>query len=275
MSPPKTYNVIIVPSDHSGTRQVQVSRILLIVAAIVAALVVITMTIFAATYTSILAEARRAQSLEMENERLSEQVERVNDLSRELEAISGLRAQVFNMLGASDEEETVASRPRPAGTEAVDTVLGDAERLRTLYAEEARKPFAPRSWPVEGRVRREFSAVPEGSRPAHPGLSFDAAAGETVRAAGAGRVTRLEPMDGSVQLIEIDHGYGFRTRYAGLAHPEVEEGRSVARGQALGRVGGSYELSPNQGSRISQPALYFELRVDGTPVDPRSYLTPR
>lgn len=275
MSPPKTYNIIIVPSDHSGTRQLQVSRILLIVAAVVAALVVITMTIFAATYSSVLTEARRAQNLEIENERLSEQVERVNELSRELEAISGLRAQVFNMLGAVDEDGSANPRPRPGGGESVDAVLSDAERLRMLFAEEARKSFAPRSWPVEGRVRREFSAIAEGDRPAHPGLSFDADTGEQVRSAGAGRVIRLDLLDDGAQHLEIDHGYGFRTVYVGLARTQVEEGQSVARGQALGRAGVLTDQSRNQGSRIPRPALYFELRVDGNPVDPRSYLTPR
>ncbi len=275
MSPPKTYNVIIVPSDHSGTRQVQISRLLLIVAAIVAALVVITMTIFAATYTSVLTEARRAQSLEIENERLSEQVERVSEISRELEAISGLRAQVFNMLGASEDDGMAMSRLHPVGPEAVDAVLSDAERLRTLYAEDARKSFAPRAWPVGGRVRREFAAREDGDRPAHPGLSFEATAGETVRSAGAGRVTRLESPDGLFQNVEIDHGYGFRTLYSGLDRTQVEEGQAVARGQVLGHVGATSEHSRNQGSRIWQPALYFELRVDGTAVDPRSYLTPR
>lgn len=275
MSPPKTYNIIIVPSDHSGTRQLQVSRTLLITAVSVAALVVITLTIFAATYTSVLSEARRAQGLELENERLSEQVERVHELSRELESISGLRAQVFNMLGASDEDAGTSIRQRPVDVETADSFLRDVERLQALFAEEARRPFAPRAWPVEGRVRREFFGEAEGSDAPHPGLSLDAVDGEAVKSAGAGRVLSVEPSGDLTQRIEIDHGYGFRSIYDGMARTDVQPGQAVARGQSLGRMGSTGAETGNQGSRIPRPVLYFELRVDGNPVDPRSYLTPR
>lgn len=272
----KTYSVIIVPSDHARTRQFQVSRFFILTTLAFLLLVAITMLVFAATYTKVLAEARRAQHLEIENERLTEQVVRVNELSRELEAISGLRAQLFNMLGAVDDEGGPTVRSRALESHSGESILDDTERLQVLFAEESRKPFAPRAWPLDGRVRKEFFAVAEGSTAPHPGLSIEARPADIVRAAGTGRVVRLEAVDtDGTQAVELDHGYGFRTVYRGLSRADVLPGQAVVQGQALGLMNPVASENRNPGSRIAGAVLYFEIRVDGTPVDPRSYLTPR
>ena len=271
----KSYSIIIVPSDHSGTRQYRLSRTMLMLLITLVVIFFATFAVFAATYTTILMDARRAETLEEENLALREQVARVEDLSRELEAMSGLRAQVLRLLGRDIDDEMAIGAPITV-TEFETRVLEDEDRLEQVFADAARQPFAPRAWPTGGEVRREFFLAAS-DQPAHPGLSIDPGPNGSVRAAGRGQVVATDYSDETGHSLVIDHGYGFRTRYENLARILVPTGRMVERGQVVA------ELDPEtagtgiaqRASRIMPGTLYFELLVDGTPVDPRGYLDPR
>jgi hypothetical protein len=86
--------------------------------------------------------------------------------------------------------------------------------------------------------------------------------GDTVVAAAAGTVTRVENLGSRSygRWIEIDHGNGYRTRYAHLSSQAVRVGQRVARGTRIGAVG-------NTGGS-SGPHLHFELRRNGTAIRP-------
>ena len=84
--------------------------------------------------------------------------------------------------------------------------------------------------------------------------------GDTVVAAAAGKVTRVDN-EGSVSYgrwIEIDHGNGWRTRYAHLSVQSVKVGQSVSQGQKIGELG-------NTGGSTG-PHLHFEERYNGVAV---------
>lgn len=86
--------------------------------------------------------------------------------------------------------------------------------------------------------------------------------GDTVVAAAAGKVTRVENLGNTSygRWIEIDHGNGYRTRYAHLSSQAVSVGQSVSRGQKIGNVG-------NTGGS-SGPHLHYEQRLNGVAVKP-------
>jgi len=65
----------------------------------------------------------------------------------------------------------------------------------------------------------------------------------------------------------VDHGAGLLSVYAHASALLVEPGEAVARGEMLGKIGDTGSLRG--------PFLYFELRVDGEPNDPRKWLRPR
>jgi murein DD-endopeptidase MepM/ murein hydrolase activator NlpD len=100
----------------------------------------------------------------------------------------------------------------------------------------------------------------------HNGLDLAAPAGAYVRAAAAGQVVRVERMGiGGLQII-LRHD-GFETLYAhlGTLTPTLAEGqRTVRAGEAIGRVG---RTGITYGTH-----LFFELLVDGKPVDPAPLL---
>jgi len=71
------------------------------------------------------------------------------------------------------------------------------------------------------------------------------------------------PFTGFGTLVIVDHGRSALTLYGHLADTVVHAGTSVARGTVLGTLG----LAPSGGA-----ALYFEVRIDGRPVDPLQWL---
>lgn len=86
--------------------------------------------------------------------------------------------------------------------------------------------------------------------------------GDAVVAAAAGKVTRVDN-EGNVSYgrwIEIDHGNGYRTRYAHLSSQIVSMGQSVSQGQKIGAVG-------NTGGS-SGAHLHYELRRNGVAIRP-------
>lgn len=86
--------------------------------------------------------------------------------------------------------------------------------------------------------------------------------GDTVVAAAAGKISRVDN-EGNVSYgrwIEIDHGNGYRTRYAHLSTQTVSIGQSVSQGQKIGTVG-------NTGGSTGAH-LHYELRRDGVAIRP-------
>ena len=86
--------------------------------------------------------------------------------------------------------------------------------------------------------------------------------GDAVVASAAGVVTRVENLGATSygRWIEIDHGDGYRTRYAHLSVQYVRVGQRVARGERIGAVGDT--------GGSSGPHLHFELRRNGVVVRP-------
>ncbi|MET0289259.1 MAG: peptidoglycan DD-metalloendopeptidase family protein [Pseudoxanthomonas sp.] len=119
------------------------------------------------------------------------------------------------------------------------------------------------SWPVSGNLLAKFGGrMPDGRSSA--GVLIGASQGATVTAVAEGTVVFSDWMTGYGNILIIDHGNGYMSLYA---HNEAllrDVGTSVKRGESVAKVGSS----GGQG----MPALYFELRRNGQPVDPSSWL---
>jgi murein DD-endopeptidase MepM/ murein hydrolase activator NlpD len=125
----------------------------------------------------------------------------------------------------------------------------------------------PTLWPVHGLVTSPFGArtSPYGEgREMHPGIDISARYGLPVTAPGNGQVIFAGRDAGYGGLVIIDHGGELDTLYGHLSALYVREGEPVHRGQALGAVGAT--------GRATGAHLHYEVRVNGTPVDPRRYL---
>lgn len=109
-----------------------------------------------------------------------------------------------------------------------------------------------------------------GSSKFHEGLDFAASKGTNVFATGDGRVTVAGREAGYGNVIDIDHGYNYLTRYAHLSEILVKSGEEVKRGQLIGRVGST--------GKSTGPHLHYEVRYKDVPQNPVNYyfmdLTP-
>ena len=116
-------------------------------------------------------------------------------------------------------------------------------------------------WPVNGSVSSPF-----GQRwgRLHAGIDIPAPAGAPIRAAASGRVILMGPTGGYGNYTCVGHGGGISTCYAHQLRFGTSNGASVKQGQVIGFVG-------NTGNSFGNH-LHFEVRANGSPVDPLSYL---
>ena len=117
--------------------------------------------------------------------------------------------------------------------------------------------------PVSGSISSRFGA--RGSRSyTHTGLDLATSSGTGIRPAAAGTVVFAEYKGSYGNLIIVDHGNGIQTYYAHCSAIYVGVGQSVDTGTTIGAVGST--------GNSTGPHLHFEIRVNGTPVNPEPYL---
>lgn len=101
-------------------------------------------------------------------------------------------------------------------------------------------------------------------RALHEGVDFAAPTGTPIVSAAAGIVIAAEQHADYGNMVEVDHGNGYTTRYAHASALHVQVGQLVKRGQRIAEVGNS--------GRSTGPHLHFEVRVNGESVNPARFL---
>ena len=118
-------------------------------------------------------------------------------------------------------------------------------------------------WPLSGNLVSGYGGrMPDGR--ASSGLLIAAGLGTPVRAVADGTVVFAEWMTGYGLILIVDHGNGYLSLYGHNESLLKNAGDTVKRGDTVARVGNS--------GGLAQPALYFELRRNGQPVNPDSWL---
>ncbi len=139
-------------------------------------------------------------------------------------------------------------------------------RVATLQTAMLAIPFA-NPLPDVTRISSGFGGRSDpfnGGRAFHSGLDFKAAYGAPIIATAPGVVTIAEWHGGYGRMVEIDHGYGLKTRYAHMSEMTVVEGQKVAFGQKVGALGST--------GRSTGPHLHYEVWYDGQARNPWNYL---
>jgi len=121
-------------------------------------------------------------------------------------------------------------------------------------------------WPARGRLLIRFGAA-AGTRGGAPatwnGMSIALLEGQTVRAVHEGTVVYADVFAGYGDLVIVEHGDRSHSLYGYLSSLAVGKGDRVEAQAPIGASG----VDPS-----GTPALYFELRIDGQPVDPLQWL---
>ena len=229
----------------------------------------------------------------------ADRAHRVESLLAELQALATITAEVQKRqaaLASAEADARVAVEALAAQREQRKQALAEMEALfhdresrlaalgrdqravEALLAElrdalsdipkqlEQDKSFASRRGelllPVEGRVQWRFGAILPGDRVSE-GVRFATSRGAAVRAVGPGRVAYADWLKGFGLLLIVDHGEGWMSLYANNDALRASVGDWVQQGEVVARAGSS--------GGEPEPALYFELRRNGQPVDPRGW----
>lgn len=121
-------------------------------------------------------------------------------------------------------------------------------------------------WPVTGPLVSRFGRSPAGrfgTAIVRNGIEVATPEGTGARAVHEGKVAYAAPFAGFGTLVIVDHGGSAFTLYGHLSEALVTEGAAVKAGEVVGNVG----VAP-----AGEAALYFEVRIDGRPVDPLQWL---
>ena len=128
----------------------------------------------------------------------------------------------------------------------------------------------PAIWPIDRTTLRHVSSLygmrmhpTLGIWRKHEGIDLTAPIGTAVYASGNGVISQSQWRNGYGELIEVNHGFGYKSRYAHLSKRYVQVGDSVTRGQVIGEVG-------NTGVS-SGPHLHYEVRYRDNTVNPIHY----
>lgn len=98
----------------------------------------------------------------------------------------------------------------------------------------------------------------------HAGLDIAAAPGSPVYAPADGVIVYASYDESYGKLVTVDHGYGVVTRFAHLSQIYVQAGQKVNKWDVMAAVGNT--------GRSTGPHLHYEVRINGTPVDPANYI---
>ena len=210
--------------------------------------------------------------LAAESGRLEQELEQLAEMqSREVEAEECARAERRAAL------QRIEASMAAAGGQ-IESLRIEEERLSELVVElaelledlprGAEEPFAAQKgalrWPVDGKVTQSYGQPRDGGPLRWNGVLLAAAAGTAVQAVYHGRIAFADWLPGLGLLIIVDHGGGYMSLYG---HNEAllrESGEWVTPGDEIAQVGDS--------GGQAEPGLYFEIRHNGAPQDPRQWV---
>lgn len=143
------------------------------------------------------------------------------------------------------------------------------EALSTLQSNTERLEATPSISPSSGHLSSLFSRDREHpvlriTRP-HQGIDIAAPVGEPILAPAKGRVIYAGNKSGGYGLtVEVDHGFGYVTRFAHASRLNVRTGQTVERGQTIAEVGAT--------GLVTGPHLHYEVEANGVAVDPLNFI---
>jgi murein DD-endopeptidase MepM/ murein hydrolase activator NlpD len=220
---------------------------------------------------------------------------RIGQMNAHVVRLDALGARLTQMAGLKDGEFDFTSVPSLGGPEEplaasevmqINGVVGalevlgeqleDRDRQLTVLEDllinrKLRDEVRPEGRPVtSGYVSSQFGNRTDpftGRRAFHKGVDFAGREGAEVVAVASGVVIWSGERYGYGQLVEINHGNGYVTRYAHNVDNLVAVGDTVRRGQVIARMG--------ETGRATGPNLHFEVLLNDRPVDPLTYISAK
>ncbi len=300
----RRWTFLVIPDPDRPARTLRISDRLLRWGSFGAVAVIVLLLALSVGFFAKLGEELRQQRLAEQNALLSanlarmkekvgeltvilEELQRRDETYRLLSGLTQLDADVEKVGIGGPGTESLENLPlyesNPLLADEVSTTTYDlsvllrrAKLLRSSLAEATeameqnreRLQATPSIKPAQGYLASVFSVsryhpILHVRRP-HEGIDISAPRGTPIMAAAAGTVTFAAWRPGYGYTVEIDHGYGYKTRYAHTDKVLVRQGQRLERGARIALVG-------NTGISVA-PHLHYEVIKDGKPVDPLSHM---
>ncbi len=199
---------------------------------------------------------RRTQLAELDNSR-RQRATVVASLDREVKGqtrqLNRARSQAAGLERVLRELERAAARAQRKSPVPDSTPAAPAPA----------RPLGKGRWPVVGQLLADFGQPRAGGQMRWDGVLIAAPAGTEIRALRPGRVVYADWLPGLGLLLVLEHGGGYLSLYGHNQDLRPNVGDRVAVGDVLAHVGDS--------GGQAQSALYFEVRRNGRPVNPRQW----
>lgn len=208
-------------------------------------------------------QQRERSRLERENrdrkEVLAKLSRRIDSQRREITTSKRNETRLTRLLEQLGKALAQPRSPRPGSVE---------RNERVPDASDDGKPFATMkgrlALPVRGELRSHFGSPRAEGGLSWKGLFIAAGAGQEVKAIASGRVVYADWLRGFGNLLILDHGGGYMSLYGNNETLYKQAGQAARGGEAVAAVGASGG-NPDSG-------LYFELRYQGKPFDPLTWV---
>jgi murein DD-endopeptidase MepM/ murein hydrolase activator NlpD len=210
---------------------------------------------------SLILERQQRRILERRLDAMTTRMARVHSLEIQLEETTLVLLKVQEMLGVREalpdsQLQAMVAREAHSGEALALLESGlSSEGQQLLHA-------SPSTWPVRGWVTREF--IGKRGDDYHPGIDVAATEGTPIRTAGDGVVLVAGWNEEYGNFVLIDHGFGLTTLYGHNSSLSVRKEDRVRAGDVIAFLGNT--------GRSTGPHLHFEVRRNGIPVDPRTFL---
>lgn len=289
--------VMILPGDRGEIKQYSIPVRLLWAAGICGIFFVLVNMFLLADYFDTRVDRAKLEKLTWENQLLSRQYtaleESISDLKNDygqlvakeeaIRTIFGLpeidpEARMLGIGGPIDpqvEDMTPSTKAALEVTSDVDELIRiskfERERYREVFDQLTEKrdrlDHTPSIMPTRGYLSRGFGYKDDpftGFKQFHSGLDIANRVNTPIYATADGKVVSVRVNGGLGKMVAIDHGYGFKTRYAHLSKYNVKVGQRVKRGEVIGYMGNTgYSTGPH---------LHYEVLKNGKPVNPYKYI---
>ena len=234
--------------------------------------------------TAVLEAQENLNALAMRLGSVQAKVTRLEAASVRLSSLAGIESEEFNF----EQTTAIGGSLDPASQQefSVPDFIQSLEALSEKLDEHKHKLSMLDSRMLENKL--ETAAVPSGNPVAdgwissgfgkrtdpisgkhdlHKGMDFAGQKRTEIYAVAKGVVTWSGKHGSYGNIVEIDHGHGYVTRYAHNEENLVKVGDKVEKGQKIALMGST--------GRSTGTHVHFEVEQDGKPVDPKPYLNPR
>jgi murein DD-endopeptidase MepM/ murein hydrolase activator NlpD len=294
----RNFTILVIPSGHGKTIKFTIDSFVLVSLAAFCVIFAASTLFFSYDYFSDFVDKDRMADLEHENRFLADKMSSMQSVVGELkenfanivEKEKAIRV-IFDLPDFDDQErmlgvggpelfelsgskgEVLAYQTESEIDELVRLSSFETEQFKGIYEKllgrKDRLDHTPSIMPCIGYLTRGYGVMTHpitGYKCLHSGLDISNRTGTPIYATASGVVSFAGVSSGLGKTIEIDHGYGFITRFGHLSKFTARVGQKVARGEKIGEMGNTgYSTGTH---------LHYEVAFNHQTVDPKKYIIP-